>query len=123
MDRKYPENFQIIKDPQEDNLYYAVTKFFHDAEEEYSIFAHGSTEEEARNNAISTILKCLNECHKVINNIFKNISYEKHISMREELYLPYHSIEKEFVTENFTYSSFDGLGYDKKSKTWCRFYR
>lgn len=122
MEKQYPENFQIVKDPEKE-LYYAITKFPYDSENEFSIFAHGNSKEEANNNAITTILNCLNECLNTLNTIFKEISYEKYTSFHEKLYLPYHHIPEQLITENYTCESFDALGYDEKDKQWYRIYR
>src|SRR5271169_1774544 len=117
MQRKYPENFQVVKDPEEE-LYYAITKFPYDMDHEFSIFAQGATEEEARNNAISTIIRCLNECHKTFNSIIKMMSSNHDSNLREELYLPYLKIQRTVVTEHCTLASFDALGYDEGLKKW-----
>ena len=113
----------IIKDPTEGDLFYAVVQGKYDQKDEWSIISSGSTEVEAMQNFIIEVYKKYLNCKGKICEIGKSISEVGVFLTCEDLILTPKDIEKEANFDDHILTSFDAMNYDKEENAWTRLYR
>lgn len=115
--------FKIIKDMEDDNLFYAAIQKEYDSENEWSIVASGINEIEAMQNLLKEIYEKYYNCYQRLLMIGESFSHKGNFDISEQYYIKYHYIEREADFGDHKREKFDCLFYDEETNTWNRFYR
>lgn len=121
--KKTSKQFEIIKDRELENLYYAVIREEWDDEKERTIIGSGETEQQAVEDALCRVLESHDSCTTIIDQIGGMLSGKEERIFDHPFYIPHKciNIPKNFGT-NYE-EGFSALLYCEKERKWFRFYR